>query len=208
MAGRCEEWLPVLELILTAPVVVASWISLQYYGSTVAPEIYGGGNKLLHNVVGGIGVLEGNGGPMRTGLPLQSVHDGETFRHEPLRLTVGVEAPVEAITAILAKHAGVRALFDQRWLHLFAMDAEGKLSQRYIGDLAGKPRDRARPTARPSSRREERERRFQAALSALARENPSSSQPVMPPAMIFTGRPSFASRKAPRAAPLQCGPAQ
>ncbi len=127
---------PVLELILTAPVVVASWISLQYYGSTVSPEIYGGGNKLLHNVVGGIGVLEGNGGPMRTGLPWQSVHDGEDFRHEPLRLTVGVEAPVEAITAILAKHEGVRALFDQRWLHLFAMDAEGKLSQRYIGDLA------------------------------------------------------------------------
>jgi len=39
----------VLELILTAPVVVASWISLQYYGSTVAPAVFGGGNKLLHN---------------------------------------------------------------------------------------------------------------------------------------------------------------
>lgn len=127
---------PVLELILTAPVVVASWISLQYYGSTVAPEIYGGGNKLLHNVVGGIGVIEGNGGAMRTGLPWQSVHDGEAFRHEPLRLTVALEAPVEAITAILAKHAGVRALFDQRWLHLFAMDAEGGLTRRYVGDLA------------------------------------------------------------------------
>ena len=52
----------VLELIMTAPVVVASWISLQYYGSTVAPEVFGGGNKLLHNVTGGIGVVEGNGG--------------------------------------------------------------------------------------------------------------------------------------------------
>ena len=51
-----------LELILTAPVVVASWISLQYYGSTVAPDVFGGGNKLLHNVTGGIGVVEGNGG--------------------------------------------------------------------------------------------------------------------------------------------------
>ncbi|MCE2932598.1 MAG: DUF2309 domain-containing protein [Hyphomicrobiales bacterium] len=127
---------PVLELILTAPVVVASWISLQYYGSTVAPEVYGGGNKLLHNVVGGIGVLEGNGGPMRTGLPRQSVHDGESFRHEPLRLTVGVEAPVEAITAILAKHEGVRALFDQRWLHLIALGSDGQFDRRYIGNLA------------------------------------------------------------------------
>ena len=51
-----------LELILTAPVVVASWISLQYYGSVVAPEAFGGGNKLLHNVTGGVGVVEGNGG--------------------------------------------------------------------------------------------------------------------------------------------------
>ncbi|MCY7270878.1 MAG: DUF2309 domain-containing protein, partial [Sphingomonas bacterium] len=59
----------VLELIMTAPVVVASWISLQYYGSTVAPETFGGGNKLLHNVAGGIGVVEGNGGLMRVGLP-------------------------------------------------------------------------------------------------------------------------------------------
>ena len=59
---RQDENFRVLELILTAPVVVASWISLQYYGSTVAPEVFGGGNKLLHNVIGGIGVVEGNGG--------------------------------------------------------------------------------------------------------------------------------------------------
>ena len=58
-------------MILTAPVVVASWISLQYYGSTVAPtSVFGAGNKLLHNVTGGIGVVEGNGGLMRSGLPL------------------------------------------------------------------------------------------------------------------------------------------
>jgi uncharacterized protein YbcC (UPF0753/DUF2309 family) len=55
----------VLELIMTAPVVVASWISLQYYGSTVAPDAFGAGNKLLHNVTGGIGVVEGNGGTLR-----------------------------------------------------------------------------------------------------------------------------------------------
>ena len=52
---------------MTAPVVVASWISLQYYGSTVAPDAFGAGNKLLHNVAGGIGVLEGNGGRLARG---------------------------------------------------------------------------------------------------------------------------------------------
>lgn len=125
----------VLELILTAPVVVASWISLQYYGSTVAPKMFGGGNKLLHNVAGGIGVVEGNGGLMRAGLPWQSVHDGERFVHEPLRLSVCIETPREAITEILKRHDEVRALFDNRWLHLFALDETGRMAWRYAGDL-------------------------------------------------------------------------
>ncbi|MEO9228012.1 MAG: DUF2309 domain-containing protein [Devosia sp.] len=125
----------VLELILTAPVVVASWISLQYYGSTVAPTIFGGGNKLLHNVVGGVGVLEGNGGLMRAGLPWQSVHDGEHYVHEPLRLSVCIEAPRQAMTDVLSRNGNVRALFDNTWLHLFALDDQGRMAWRYAGDL-------------------------------------------------------------------------
>ncbi|MGQ3297323.1 YbcC family protein [Reyranella sp.] len=132
---RRDEGFGVLKLILTAPVVVASWISLQYYGSSVAPEIFGAGTKLLHNVTGGIGVVEGNGGLLRVGLPWQSVHDGETLTHEPLRLSVLVEAPREAIADILARNPGVRALFDNRWLHLFALDDQGGRTWRYAGDL-------------------------------------------------------------------------
>jgi uncharacterized protein YbcC (UPF0753/DUF2309 family) len=125
----------VLELIMTAPVVVASWISLQYYGSTVAPETFGAGNKLLHNVTGGIGVVEGNGGTLRAGLPWQSVHEGEAYAHDPLRLSVCIEAPREAMSEVLKKHDGVRALFDNRWLHLFALDESGRIAWRYEGDL-------------------------------------------------------------------------
>lgn len=109
---RTDKEFGVLELIMTAPVVVASWISLQYYGSTVAPDTFGGGNKLLHNVTGGMGVVEGNGGLLPVGLPWQSVHDGQSHVHEPLRLTVGIEAPREAMTNILSRHDTVRALFD------------------------------------------------------------------------------------------------
>jgi uncharacterized protein YbcC (UPF0753/DUF2309 family) len=116
-------------------VVVASWISLQYYGSTVAPSVFGGGNKLIHNVTGGIGVVEGNGGLLRAGLPWQSVHDGEGYAHEPLRLSVCIEAPREAMAEILSRHDGVRALFDNRWLHLFALDEAGQMAWRYAGDL-------------------------------------------------------------------------
>jgi len=126
----------VLELIMTAPVVVASWISLQYYGSTVAPDVFGSGNKLLHNVTGGIGVVEGNGGTLRAGLPWQSVHDGENYAHDPLRLSVCIEAPREAMTDILRRHDGVRALFDNHWLHLFALNENGHMAARYAGHLA------------------------------------------------------------------------
>ena len=132
---RRDESFGVLELILTAPVVVASWIGLQYYGSTVAPELFGAGNKLLHNVTGGIGVVEGNGGSLRAGLPWQSVHDGERLVHEPLRLSVVIEAPREAIAVILERHPQVRELFDNRWLHLFALDVDGRMAWRYAGDL-------------------------------------------------------------------------
>ncbi|MDH6265854.1 uncharacterized protein YbcC (UPF0753/DUF2309 family) [Rhizobium sp. SG_E_25_P2] len=132
---RKDEGFKILELILTAPVVVASWISLQYFGSSVAPSLFGAGNKLLHNVVGGIGVVEGNGGTLRAGLPWQSVHDGEGFLHEPLRLTVAVDAPRAAISDILQRHPQVRALFDNGWLSLFSLDDAGQLAWRYKGDL-------------------------------------------------------------------------
>lgn len=123
----------ILELILTAPVIVASWISLQYFGSVVAPSLFGSGNKLLHNVVGGIGVVEGNGGNLRAGLPWQSVHDGSGFSHEPLRLTVAIEAPKEAITDILLRHPQVRTLFDNGWLSLFCLNDKGHMHWRYTG---------------------------------------------------------------------------
>jgi uncharacterized protein YbcC (UPF0753/DUF2309 family) len=127
---QADKGFGTLELIITAPVVVASWISLQYYGSSVAPSVFGGGNKLIHNVTSGIGVVEGNGGLLRAGLPWQAVHDGEKLAHEPLRLAVMIEAPTAAITDVLAKHEGVRALFDNGWLHLFALE-QGRIAARY-----------------------------------------------------------------------------
>jgi len=112
----------VLELILTAPVVVASWINLQYFGSTVNNRLYGSGNKVLHNVVGTFGVWEGNGGDLRTGLPLQSLHDGERWMHEPLRLQVIIEAPRERIDGVLRANPDIRHLVENNWIHLLAIE--------------------------------------------------------------------------------------
>ena len=129
----------VLELVMTAPMVVGSWISLQYYASTVDNRAFGCGNKVLHNVVGTVGVLEGNGGDLRVGLPWQSVHDGERLVHEPMRLNVVIAAPVEAMNAILEKHPSVRALVDNGWLHLYALGDAGHVTLRYAGGLTWEP---------------------------------------------------------------------
>ena len=128
---RDDEGFGILELIMTAPMVVANWINLQYYGSVVDNERFGSGNKVLHNVTGGaIGVLEGNGGDLRVGLPLQSLHDGRRWIHEPLRLSVYLEAPAAAIDDIIARHETVRQLVENGWLHLFRIADNGAVERR------------------------------------------------------------------------------
>jgi uncharacterized protein YbcC (UPF0753/DUF2309 family) len=114
----------VLELIMTALMIFTHWINMQYHASTVDNMRYGSGNKVLHNVVGGlIGVFEGNAGDLRIGLPKQSIHDGMRYMHTPLRLFVFTEAPQAAIDVVIAKHAMDRKLLDHEWLHLFQIDS-------------------------------------------------------------------------------------
>ncbi|MEI6418849.1 MAG: putative inorganic carbon transporter subunit DabA, partial [Sphingomonadales bacterium] len=129
-----DEGFGVLTLIMCAPMVVASWINLQYYGSTVNNQAFGSGNKVLHNVVGTLGVLEGNAGDLKTGLPWQSVHDGSRYLHEPLRLNVFIEAPLQAMTDVIMGSQMVRDLLDNRWLHLWTINDDGVVSHRYDRD--------------------------------------------------------------------------
>lgn len=114
-----------LELIMTAPMIVANWINLQYYASTVDNRFFGSGDKTLHNVVGQLGVLEGNTGDLRTGLPWQSIHNGKEYQHQPLRLTTILFAPRKAIDSILAKHKHVFELVDNQWLTLISVEDRG-----------------------------------------------------------------------------------
>ncbi|HYW30556.1 MAG TPA: DUF2309 domain-containing protein [Gemmatimonas sp.] len=116
----------VLETILTAPVIVAHWINLQYYASTVDPDRFGSGDKTLHNVAGGsAGVYEGAGGDLRIGLARQSLHDGTKWQHEPVRLGVYIEAPADAIDTVIARHDVVRHLVEHGWIHLHVIDVDG-----------------------------------------------------------------------------------
>lgn len=130
--GRCflheyqsdsDQDYKILELIMTAPMVVTNWINLQYYASVTDNLKYGSGNKMLHNVVGGnIGVFEGNGGDLRIGLAKQSLHDGQDWRHQPIRLSVYIAAPRQAIRHIIHNHKPIADLINNDWLFLFQLD--------------------------------------------------------------------------------------
>ncbi|GAB4208152.1 MAG: DUF2309 domain-containing protein [Roseiflexaceae bacterium] len=123
----------ILTLILTAPMVVASWINLQYFASTVDNQVFGSGTKALHNRIGTHGVVLGNSGDLRTGLALQSVQaaDGSWY-HEPLRLQVVVEAPRERIERVLAEQPGVCELIEHGWVRLFALDPASDRATRWM----------------------------------------------------------------------------
>ena len=97
-------------------------------------RLYGSGNKVLHNVVGGFGIWEGNGGDLRSGLPLQSLHDGSRWIHEPLRLQVIVQAPRERIDHVLRQNPNVHALVRNGWILLSAIEGDSVYERRPLGD--------------------------------------------------------------------------
>ena len=125
----------VLELLITAPMVVTNWINMQYNASVTDNLKWGCGNKVLHNAVAGnIGVFEGNGGDLRIGLSMQSLHDGKRWMHTPQRLSVYIAAPQDAIANIVNKHSHIKDLVDNDWLYLFSWQETKQISRLYKGD--------------------------------------------------------------------------
>ena len=112
-----------LETIMQGPMVVTQWINSHYYFATVDNEKFGGGSKISHNVIGKFGVVQGNGGDLKLGLPLQSVKskDEELF-HQPLRLSVVIQAPIAKVKEILDRNSNLKGLLQNKWIYLFVMD--------------------------------------------------------------------------------------
>ena len=129
----------VLEVILTGPLVVAAWINLQYYFSSVDNRVYGSGSKVIHNVVGGIGAMLGNRSDLQVGLPLQAVMDGANRYHEPMRLLTVIQAPVDRIARVIRHNAPVEQLFRNGWVTLVALDPITKRFLRYLPDGGWSP---------------------------------------------------------------------
>lgn len=112
-----------LATILTAPMVVAQWISCQYFFSTIDNDRYGSGDKVTQNVVGGIGVLQGNGGDLKVGLPRQSLFTDEGMPfHVPQRLLTVVLAPFELVERAIESNDILGRLFGNGWVTLVVID--------------------------------------------------------------------------------------
>lgn len=114
-----------LEGIMQGPMVVGQWINNHYYFSTVNNEQFGGGTKITQNVTGQLGVVQGNGGDLKYGIPLQSVKssDEKTY-HQPLRLSVVIHAPSEWVKDIINRNEHIKTLIDNEWLYLMVMDPQ------------------------------------------------------------------------------------
>lgn len=124
-----------LTTILTAPMVVAQWINCQYLFSTIDNDRYGSGDKVTQNVVGGIGVLQGNGGDLRVGLPRQSLFtdDGTPF-HVPQRLLTVVLAPFERVERVVESNDILSRLFGNGWVTLVVIDPRTGKAMRWRRD--------------------------------------------------------------------------
>ncbi len=121
----------ILEKIMTAPLIVGEWINTGYYFSAVDPWVYGSGTKVLHNVVGGVGMMLGSQSDLQMGFPLQTVNNGDIHYHEPMRLLAIIEHTPSVISSIIQKHAILQQLFHNQWLNLVALDPQTFAFQRY-----------------------------------------------------------------------------
>ncbi len=108
-----------LERILLSAGPVGAGINLEYYFSSVNNERYGCGSKVVHNLAGLFGVMEGGSGDLRTGLPKQMIEI-----HEPMRLQLMVEASTDTLTAIYKRQPSIQELVGNGWILLSAKNPD------------------------------------------------------------------------------------
>jgi hypothetical protein len=123
----------ILAEIMAAFIPVVRGIALDYYFSSVDSGIngvFGAGTKAIHNVVGLIGVMQGAGSDLRSGLPAQGVAP----LHEPMRAQLIIEADQARVASVIAQYKVLKDLFENQWAHLITWNPE-------TGDFLGYTRD-------------------------------------------------------------------
>jgi hypothetical protein len=126
-AWQADKDAAILTTIMTAPMVVAHWINMQYFFSTLNPIAYGAGSKVTQNITGKKGVMQGNASDLMHGLALQSVYkDDVTPYHQPLRLQVFIYGPKKRIESIIAAQPKIAELINNQWIFVHGYDPEAK----------------------------------------------------------------------------------
>ena len=128
---RADPSTRLLEVLLTAPQVVAQWINMELYFSAVDNDVYGSGSKIYHNVVGRLGIMSGPWSDLRLGLARQTVMNGDVPYHEPVRLLTVIEAPRARIEKLIVRHEVLQHYYHNEWVHLVALDPEDQVWYRY-----------------------------------------------------------------------------
>jgi hypothetical protein len=106
-----------LTRLLGAAVPVCGGINLEYYFSYVDNPGFGCGTKLPHNITSLLGVMDGAGSDLRTGLPWQMVEI-----HEPVRLLFIIETTPEAMSRIIDRNPGIGQLCRRGWVQVATLD--------------------------------------------------------------------------------------
>lgn len=102
--------------VMGGAVPVAAGINLDYYFSKMDNEKYGSGTKLPLNVSSLLGVMTGGCSDLRIGLARQMVE-----LHEPVRITIMIEAMPEIIKKNIDGHPRMKRLAYNGWMHLVAI---------------------------------------------------------------------------------------
>jgi hypothetical protein len=137
----------ILTRLLSAVVPVCGGISLEYYFSYVDNVGYGCGTKLPHNITSLLGVMDGAGSDLRTGLPWQMVEI-----HEPVRLLMVVETTPAALTEVMDRNPGIGKLCRNGWVQVATLDPHSPAIHVLRGDrfVPYKPETRNLPQAASS----------------------------------------------------------
>lgn len=119
----------VLNRILQAVIPVCGGISLEYYFSCVDHVGYGAGNKLPHNIVSLLGVMDGAASDLRPGLYRQMIEI-----HEPMRILFVIETNSEIMLRIIHQNPGIKTLCQGNWVQIAIYDPANCQMQVYQDD--------------------------------------------------------------------------
>ena len=103
----------ILARTMAAVFPVCGGINLEYYFCHVDNPGYGCGTKLPHNITSLLGVMDGAGSDLRTGLPWQMVEI-----HEPVRLLIICETTQAVMEKVLDGNSMGKTMTEKGWIQL------------------------------------------------------------------------------------------